>query len=187
MKTVEELFDRNLLVDMDYQTLLDFKTTYLKLLQDNPFPLSPNSTSFYEMIIYLKRKNQNQAGKIGAYKNITVYEASNRIATDLVSINGLLQLLAVRKELQGGKFTLRLGTTFENGKGKFTIKINNEEIQGEAFNVASSSLQDRIRNTFKKWKGNQQLKYILVNADAFEFKGDSLIDERVIRIENWHK
>ena len=191
MKKVEYLFERNEIIDIDYQALLDFKRTYLKLLDDNPCPVPPSSGSFYEMIKYLKRKDEALPLKIGAYGNITPFEAANRIASDLVIINGLLQLVEKHKEFKEAIFTLRLGTTHHVGKGDFTIELNGEEYEGEAFNVAPSFLKQKLRNTKLKWNKTEQLNsrlnYILVNEEAFEFIGKSNVDERVFRVKNWHE
>ncbi len=187
MKKVVYLFDRSKIADLDYKALMNFKSAYLKLLNDNPFPNPPKSGSFHEMINYLKRKDQSQDLKIGAYENITLFEAANRIASDLIIINGLLQLVDKNEEFKEALFTLRLGTTHHIGKGDFTISSNGEELEGEAFNVAPSFLKQKMRNTINKWKDNQQLKHILVNAEAFEFTGYSKIDERVFKVENWHE
>lgn len=186
MKKVGYLFDRNKLMDLDYKALLEFKDLYFKLLNENPFPAPPKSGSFYDTINYLKRKDQSQLQKIGPYENSSIFEAANRIASDLVIIIGLLQLVEANQELKNALFSLRLGTTHHKGKGDFTIKLNGEELEGEAFNVAPSFLKQKMRNTINKWNNNQRLKYILVNAEAFEFIGVSKIDQRVVKVENWH-
>ncbi len=186
MQKVGYLFDRAKLIDIDHKVLLEFKELYFKLLKDNPFPAPPKSGSVYDNINYLKRKEQSQVQKIGPYENCSLFEAANRIASDLVIINGILQLIEANQELKKALFSLQLGTTHQKGKGDFTIKINGEEREGEAFNVAPSFLKQKMSKTKNKWKGNQQLKYILVNADAFEFIGSSKIDERVFKVENWH-
>ena len=187
MNKVEYLFERNKIEALNYKGVLDFKSEYLKLLHDNPFPEPAKSGSFHQVIIYLKRKDQSQAVKIGPYGNISVYEAANRIASDLVIINGLLQLVEKNLEFKEALFTLRLGTTHLAGKGDFTIFFNGKELEGEAFNVAPAYLKPKMRKTINKWKDNQQLKYILVNDEAFEFIGKSKIDERVFKVKNWHE
>jgi hypothetical protein len=186
MKKVISLFDKDKLSDLTYEELKKFKATYLKLLIDNPFPIFPNSGSHYEMIIFLKRKDENKPLKIGVYENISPFEAANRIASDLVILNGLLQLTTINEEIKDAKFTLRLGTTHQIGKGDFTIKINDKEFEGEAFNVAPSFLKQKMRKTLKKWEASTSLGYILVNNEAFEFIGTSKIDNRVFKVKNWH-
>ncbi|KAF2082095.1 hypothetical protein [Flavobacterium sharifuzzamanii] len=186
MKKVISLFDQDKLSDLNYEELNIFKTNYLKLLTDNPFPVVPNLGSHYEMITFLKRKDESNPVKIGVYENISPFEAANRIASDLVILNGLLQLIAANNEIKDAKFTLRLGTTHHVGKGDFTIKIKDEEFEGEAFNAAPSFLKQKMRKTLKKWEGSPRLRYILVNVEAFEFIGASKIDSRVFKVENWH-
>ena len=188
MKKVNYLFDRETeLKEINYQALIAFKARYFKLLEDNPFPAPPKSGSFYEMIQYLKRKDEKNPLKIGTYENITPFEVANRIASDLVIINGLLQLVISKPELKEAQFTLRLGTTHVKGRGDFTIFINGEEQEGEAFNVAPSFVKSKMRNTLNKWKEKSELKYILVNSEAFEFFGASIVDYRVFKVLNWEK
>jgi len=45
------------------------------------------------MIRYFKRKIEGENQSIGHYTGITVFEAANRIASDLVIISGVLQLI----------------------------------------------------------------------------------------------
>ncbi|SHG82440.1 hypothetical protein SAMN05444372_11092 [Flavobacterium micromati] len=187
MKKVKYLFERDTeLKDINYQALIAFKARYFQLLEEHPFPPAPTAGSHYEMINYLKRKDESKPINIGVYHNITPMEAANRIASDLVIINGLIQLVASKTELKEAKFTLRLGTTHHIGKGDFTIKINGEEHEGEAFNVAPTFLKSKMNTTTKKWLSNDILKHILINEEAFAFIGASLVDKRVFKVENWH-
>ncbi|OHT43415.1 hypothetical protein [Flavobacterium tructae] len=192
MKKVTYLFDRDELFGMDYHALQAFKYTYFKLLSDNPFPISPNSGNFYEMIQYLKRKDETLPVKIGTYENITLFEAANRIASDLVIINGLIQLVEEQKEFEKATFTLRLGTTHVKNKGDFTIHTENGDLEGEAFNVAPSFLENKLRKTLDKWKKGPEssvLRYIFVNAEAFVYRENVKVDEwvRVVKVKKWEQ
>jgi len=187
MKKVIYLFDNSEIVNIDYETLLNFKKRYFNLLEENPFTQPPSEGTYFEMIRYLKRKDINYPQKIGPYQNITIFEAANRIASDLVIINGIIQLVQNNPLLQNANFTIRLGILHEKGKGDFTIHLENEDFEGEAFNVAPSFLNVKLRNTISKWnkeENREKLKYILVNDEAFEFVTRSL-DERVFRVKNW--
>jgi hypothetical protein len=160
------------------------KKEYFGLLELNKFPKSPVCQNFSDMIYYFKRKDEKNPISIGPYKNITPFEAANRIASDLVIINGLLQLVK-EKKLENVLFTLRLGTTHVKHKGDFTIKIGMEEFEGEAFNVAPSFLKAKLQKTKSKWK-EKELSYILINEDAFEgFKGN--LDKIVFKVKEWNK
>lgn len=181
MAKVEFLL-KSKLHDIDIKGLAALKNEYFALLDENKFPIAPLSGGFFEMIDHYKRKNENEPNAIGPYKNITPFEAANRIASDLVIINGLIQLVHDKK-LENALFTLRLGTTHVKDKGDFTIKIGMEEFEGEAFNVAPSFLKTKLQKTKSKWIG-KNLSYILINNDAFEsFKGN--LDVRVFKVKNW--
>ncbi|AYM99750.1 hypothetical protein [Chryseobacterium sp. 3008163] len=189
MKKVTYLFGSAELINIDYQTLQIFKERYFSFLTDNPFPKPPGTGAYFEMIHYLKRKDINNPQKIGPYENITIFEAANRIASDLVIINGIIQLVQNNPLLENARFTLRLGILHEKGKGDFTIHLENEDFEGEAFNVAPSFLNVKLRNTISKWNkedNREKLKYILVNDEAFEFVTKSP-DERIFRVKNWEK
>lgn len=189
MKKVDYLIKTKELINIDYKALCTFKKRYFGFLNDNPFPKPPITGAYFEMINYLKRKDINNPQKIGPYQNITIFEAANRIASDLVIINGIIQLVEINPSLQNANFTLRLGILHEKGKGDFTIYLEKEDFEGEAFNVAPSFLNVKLRNTISKWNkedNREKLRYILVNDEAFEFVTRSL-DERVFRVKNWEK
>jgi hypothetical protein len=183
MAKVEFLL-KNRLTDINAEDLLCIKEEYYQLLDENKFSYFPCSNNFSEMIHYFKRKDENNPKSIGPYKNITPFEAANRIASDLVIINGLLQLIN-EKEIINPVITLRLGTTHVPGKGDFSIKTGNKEFEGEAFNVAPSFLKAKLQKTLQKWKGNDKLKYILINADAST--DDKVLEKRVIKVKDWDK
>ncbi len=160
------------------------KEEYFNLLELNKFPKPPISGNAVEMIHYFKRKDEINPISIGPYKNITPFEAANRIASDLVIINGLLKLVEENK-IENALFTLLLGTTHIKEKGDFTIKKGDNEWEGEAFNVATSFLNAKLQKTKSKWKDNPKLKYILINAEAFEGVIFKSLDERVFKVKNW--
>src|SRR5688500_11782503 len=76
-----------------FPQLLELRQEYSKLIAHNPFPKPPLNPSSIDMIMYLKRKASDNIIKIGPYENITVFEAANRIASDLVLINGIIQII----------------------------------------------------------------------------------------------
>lgn len=177
------------LIESSYNTdivgLQNLKNRYFDLLHKNEFPQNPEKVDFYSMINFLKRRDEKNPICIGPYKNISPFEAVIRIASDLVIINGLLQL-ARNSEFRTARFTLRLGTTHVKDKGDFTITLNGQEMEGEAFNVAPSFLKNKLSKTLTKWKEIGGLKYILINADAFEGVVIKNLDKRIVKVENWH-
>jgi len=148
MAKVDFLLKSNI-SNIEVAQLAAVKQEYFELLKENSFPTPPVSGNFCEMLNYFKRKDENNPKSIGPYRNITPFEAANRIASDLVIINGLLQLIENRK-IEKPVLTLRLGTTHVKGKGDFTIKLGEEEFEGEAFNVAPSFLKAKLDKTLNK-------------------------------------
>ncbi len=168
--------------EINFEQLLNLKKKYWQTLKDNPFPKPPQSGQSLEMIRYFKRKIEGENISIGPYTGITVFEAANRIASDLVIINVVLQLIETKKEPKDSKITIRLGNRHDKGKGDFTI--NGKD--GEAFNVAVSFYKVKLMTTNKKWILGG-LHYILVNADAFDEIKSNDVDAKIIKIENWDK
>lgn len=172
--------------NISYEDLLTLKREYYTSLADNLFPKPPVKPSTIQMIKYLKRKNAENVNKIGPYENITVFEAANRIGSDLVLINGIIQLIEDGHEHPDSRITLLLGTRHLKGKGDFWIN----EKQGEAFNVAESFYQSKLDKTLKKWE-NGHLDYILINAEVVNATTiDFLIrlqGTRIIPVRNWDK
>ncbi len=179
---------------ISYSDLKKIQQEYYSLLK-NKFQPPPSSGECIEMIHYLKRKDEHKPVKIGPYENITPFEAANRIASDLVIIKGLLQLIELEKNLLSAEFTLRLGTMHEKNKGDFSIKTNKGSYEGEAFNVAPSFYKDKLNQTLSKWrkikeKHHVHLKYMLVNNESV-IKSDyqRLLNEgiKLIGVKDWDK
>jgi hypothetical protein len=166
--------------DINFEKLSKLKVKYWDSLKRNPFPPPPKSGTSIEMIKYFKRNDNESLNNIGPYFGISVFEAANRIASDLVIINGVLQLINDKKEPFDSIFTIRLGNKHVPNKGDFTI--NGKE--GEAFNVASSFYKIKLRNTTKKWL-EKDLFYILVNAEVFDELTETNLDKKIIKVINW--
>jgi len=167
--------------NIEFQGLIHLKRKYWRLLESHPFPPAPASGQIPEMLKYFKRKSDDFK-QIGHYTNISVFEAANRIATDLVIINGAIQLAEQDQFIMKSKFTLRLGTRHEKGLGDITIG----KYEGEAFNVAPSFLSEKYRRTKRKWL-NGRLSYIFINEEVAERlpNTDGII--KIIKVKNWNK
>lgn len=180
--------------NIDKKGLVTLTKEYYDFLTKNLFP-SPASNDAITMIHYLKRKNEEAMQTIGPYENITVFEAANRIASDLVIMRGVLQLFQDNKISQSSIITVNLGTTHTKHEGD--IIINGEH--GEAFNVAPTFFKAKLALTLNKWKnykdenGNRLvLKYILVNDGVATDKDiqnlDSLVEsKKLIVVKDWDK
>lgn len=183
-----KLILKNNLTDIDIKGLKDLRDDYIYLLKKNLFPPILDFTDTIAVIKYFKRRDELNPIKIGPYENITPFEAANRIASDLVIINGLLQLVATNEKFKNATFTLRLGTTHIKDKGDFTIKLDNNEFEGEAFNVAESFYKAKLRSTISKWK-DKDLQYILVNGEVVlpdDIKALKEINVQLIPVQIWH-
>ncbi|MEL7119908.1 MAG: hypothetical protein AAFO07_10715 [Bacteroidota bacterium] len=110
--------------------------------------------------------------EVGPYPNVTLFEAANRIMTDLVILFGVHDLLDGKiPELRFEKYKVELGNEQKN---EHDIHGNdaNRELIGEAFNVAPSFFQGKKRTALKKLeasaqkKGNNPLILLLYNSDA---------------------
>lgn len=171
---------------INYDELLNLKAIFFRYLKKNPIQF-PHSNDLIDQVKFLKRKDLDSPLTIGVYSNITILEAVNRIASDLVIINGLIQFVESNSKYQNAKFTLRLGTTHHEKRGDFTIYTDEVELEGEAFNVAPTFLKVKLRNTINKWKDNAALKVILVNEEAFLGNNFKVLDQRVFKVKNWDK
>lgn len=141
---------------------------YFKTLVDHPIP-NVYSNNMLEYIFSLKRPI---GGNIGRYKNISIFEAVNRIASDLILWYGLEILfknMPVEKQEQIQKIYFCLGNEDDRNHGDFTIYIKGEEPrEGEVFNAAQSFFKQKLNRTRKKWqKKGKRLYYILCNEDGF--------------------
>lgn len=168
---------------------------YHSLLRENMFQPPPKSGECLEMIHYLKRKDEDNPVKIGVYENITPFEAANRIASDLVIIKGLIQLISEDKMSSTAKFTFRLGTKHEKEKGDFSIVTNKGCFEGEAFNVAPSFYKDKLNQTLSKWRAIKRkkqvdLKYMLVNNESMMESDYARLNKKNIKligVKSWDK
>jgi hypothetical protein len=105
--------------------------------------------------------------KGGPYPGVTLFEAANRIMTDLVILHGVAWLLK-EKVLPFDSYTVEFGNEDKNG---FDIKAsaNGKTLIGEAFNVAPSFFQSKKSSMLKKLRHNGKnadYRIIMVNDDA---------------------
>lgn len=180
--------------EIGYSGLIVLQQEYYSLLK-NKFQTPPASGDCIKMIHYLKRKDEDNPVKIGVYENITPFEAANRIASDLVIITGLLQLIKLEKISSKAKFTLRLGTKHEKHKGDFSIKTNRGFFEGEAFNVAPSFYKYKLNQTLSKWRKIKKeykihLDYMLINDEAViesDYQRLNAEGIKLIGVKDWDK
>jgi len=136
---------------------------YLKEIDAIDFP--ERSGNNIEYMLSLKR------GKIlkGPYPYVSIFEASNRIFSDIVILFGIRQILMNPQlgsiRLPFDQYEVKLGA--ENG---FDIEAEkgDEKLIGEAFNVAQSFFPDKKRKMKAKLtnENNYDYKILIFNTDA---------------------
>lgn len=103
----------------------------------------------------------------GPYPGVSLFEAANRIMSDLVILNGVYGLLKNRN-FPFSAYTVEFGNENKNG---FDIRATygNETLVGEAFNVAPSFFQIKKSSALKKLRRNgadATYRLLMFNNDA---------------------
>ena len=109
----------------------------------------------------------------GPYKNVTFFEAANRIMTDLVILYGVKDLLSGKyPNIIFPEYVVEFGN--EN-KNPFDImaEYKEERLIGEAFNVSKSFFQGKKSTALKKLNHDQSIddktiRILMYNRDAVE-------------------
>ena len=148
---------------LDKSNIDNVISDYLSLI--NEIPLIIQSKDILGFLDEIKRKPLN----IGPYPKVTLFEASNRIMTDLTILLGVKELLNGRiKEIQFEKYTVDFGN--ENVNSNDIIASDNEnKLIGEVFNVSKSFFQTKKINSLKKLRKQKEKNEIILliyNSDA---------------------
>jgi hypothetical protein len=112
---------------------------------------------------YLKR---NQV-RIGPYPHVTLFEAANRIMTDLVILKGVKWLLH-KRSFPFDEYVVEYGNEDSNDHD-ITADQSGKRLIGEAFNVAPSFFQGKKTSMLKKLRSfgeRADFRIIMANADA---------------------
>lgn len=141
--------------------------SYKKALKEHPFPVPYQVGATVEEVIKgLKRQSHDW---IGPYQNLTIFEASNRIASDLIMLEGLSHLNAMEGVVE---LMVLLGNIQVTGMGDFLLKTKSgAEFHGEGFSTAPSFFSGKLSGTLKKWKKESgqtpgSLSFIIFNSSA---------------------
>lgn len=111
----------------------------------------------------IKREKLND----GPYPNVTLFEAANRIMTDLVILHGVNWLLKEHM-FPFNSYTVEYGNEDNNAHDIIANK-NGSKLTGEAFNVAKSFYQGKKTSMLRKLRKPENkatYKIILANSDA---------------------
>ncbi|WP_082629158.1 hypothetical protein [Pseudomonas sp. TTU2014-080ASC] len=115
------------------------------------------------LLTALKRK---QVG-LGPYPSVTLFEAANRIMSDLVILHGIAGLLKLQA-FPFTEYTVEFGNEDKNG---FDIRATSDScsLAGEAFNVAPSFFHSKKASALKKLRSkaaDSTHRIIMFNAGA---------------------
>ena len=141
--------------------------SYINSLKEMDLEIHANN--IIELFEILKRKEI----KKGPYQNISLFEAANRIMSDLVILFGVKDLLNEKyKEIKFSQYTVEYGNE-HNNKHDITAedKVKGIKLIGEAFNVSKSFFQTKKYYSLKKLRNNKSdnvIKILLYNLDAIE-------------------
>ena len=120
---------------------IEAKKLYLEFITKNEYEIKATKDIF-QLIQNIKRSPE----KIGPYQIMSVFEALNRIGSDLVLLSGAEKLFA--SEIPPEKILLRMG----NNQG-FDFEVfykGDKVIYGEAFNAAESFCKHKMRQAIDK-------------------------------------
>jgi hypothetical protein len=150
-------------VSLNHSNIQQEIKKYLKNIDAIQFPERKGSN--VDHILSLKRDPLGS----GPYPTVSLFEASNRLFSDIVILFGVRQILLNPQigsiKLPFLQYEVKFGT-----KGGFDIEAENgsEKLVGEAFNVARSYFPDKIRKMRAKLKNENNFDYkiLIFNSDA---------------------
>ena len=162
--TLNEYFNTML----SYDELLEANAVYSKAIENTDFKL-PNKDTL-EFMLWAKRD------KIcfGPYQNLTFFEISNRIYSDLVLFKAA-QVLFEEHQIK----SIQLKMSNHSGSDLIVIDKDNNKIKGEAFNTAPSFFQIKMRKELGKLK-NEPNGIIAFNECALSEKNRVFFERKKI-------
>ena len=169
---------------------------YEILIEEMEKPISEliekkKSINIKELLKSIKRDPIN----VGPYKNVSLFEAANRIMTDLVILYGINDLLSNKYEkIEFSKYTVQYGNSNTNS---FDIIAKNYDsiLIGEAFNVSPSYFKTKRNKSINKLnkgdkitingkeiivKERKIIKILIYNSDAIDPKDNKPITVEIL-------
>ena len=110
----------------------------------------------------------------GPYQNLSFFEISNRIYSDLVLLEAT-KILFEKHDV----ISVKLNMSNHSGDDLTIIDKNNDKILGEAFNTACSFFQIKMRSELKKL-GKDNLGVIAFNTCALDDKNRFYFEKKKI-------
>jgi hypothetical protein len=146
---------------LSYAEFITAKGKYFEYLKDNK-PEIKSAETIFDLIENVKRSPV----EIGPYQKISVFEALNRIGSDLVLLDGTEKIFkeGVEKNMPT-EVLLRMSTI----KGyDFEVYFENQPtIYGEAFNASPSFCNTKMRQAIDKFiKDGKEAGIVFVNEEV---------------------
>lgn len=157
---------------LSYSELLEANAVYTKAIKNTDFKL-PNKATV-EFMLWAKR----EIISFGPYQNLTFFEISNRIHSDLVLLEAA-QILFAAHHIK----SIQLKMSNHSGYDLTVIDENNNTINGEAFNTAASFFQIKMRKELGKLK-NEPNGFIAFNESAVSVKNSVFLERKKIEYPN---
>lgn len=151
------------------EKLNELKATYNQLLESVVLEIPAMNT--LKHMLWAKREKLN----FGPYANLTFFEMSNRIYSDLV----LLEAAKILFEEHAIK-SVQLKMSNHAGNDLTVIDKNNNEVVGEAFNTAFSFFKIKMASELKKF-GESKPGIIAFNSCALDEKNSIYLEKKKVQ------
>lgn len=138
---------------------------YNSLLENDKYALPEESV--FKLMLWAKRGQMS----FGPYKDLTFFEISNRIYSDLVLLKAA-DILFKEHEIK----SIRLNMSNHSGNDLYVTDKNGIEIAGEAFNAAESFFQIKMRSELKKFSTGRGI--IAFNVCALNDKNRAFLERK---------
>lgn len=153
---------------LSFNELIEATAVYNAAIESVNFTIPKLDTLAF--MLWAKREKIS----FGPYQNLTFFEISNRIYSDLVLLEAA-QILFNEHHIK----SIQLKMSNHSGKDLILIDKDNNQIVGEAFNTAPSFFQIKMRSELKKFKDNC--------AGIIAFNNSALNDKNKVFLENKKK
>lgn len=157
---------------LSFDALTEVTTLYNRAVENANFTIPKLDT--LQFMLWAKRDKIS----FGPYQNLTFFEISNRIYSDLVLLEAA-QILFEKHHIKN----IQLKMSNHSGYDLTVIDKNNNPINGEAFNTAASFFQIKMRSELKKFKDNA-VGIIAYNKSALSDKNSVFLERKKTEYPN---
>lgn len=157
---------------LSFNELTEVSALYKRAIENANFTIPKLDT--LKLMLWAKREKIN----FGPYQNLTFYEISNRIYSDLILLEAA-QILFKEHHIK----SIHLKMSNHSGSDLKVIDIKNNLINGEAFNTAASFFQVKMRSELKKFKDNA-VGIIAYNESALSDKNKVFLERKKTEYPN---